>query len=148
LTAASGHGFEEINIEINSIGLHQRLFGVQAFFELFWSQPMRRVVIAHACRQGRLICSVPAMPKVKRNAVSSFCSLGESAATVFFSFSTLISRILSSRCGVRQPNLRLPDPRLLRVALAKPSNPQSPFQYFPRPAEALAKEATIFKLSA
>jgi hypothetical protein len=40
LTAAFRHTLEQINIEINFVGFHRRLFSVQAFFELFRRQPM------------------------------------------------------------------------------------------------------------
>src|SRR5206468_5194252 len=39
LRATFRHRFEQIDIQINLIGFHLRLLGVQALFELFWCQP-------------------------------------------------------------------------------------------------------------
>jgi hypothetical protein len=40
LRATLRHDFEQIDVQINLVGFHLRLFGVQALFELFRRQPM------------------------------------------------------------------------------------------------------------
>jgi len=71
LTAASRDGFQQIDVQIDLLGFHLRLFGVQALFEFFRRQPMRRIMIAHASSQGRLIRSVRTVPEVEKETQST-----------------------------------------------------------------------------
>jgi hypothetical protein len=66
LRATLRHDFEQIDVQINFVGFHLRLFGVQALFELFWRQPMRWIFVIHASLQDRLVCHIPTVPEMKK----------------------------------------------------------------------------------
>ena len=66
LRATFRHRFEQIDIQINLIGFHLRLLGVQALFELFWRQPMRWIFVIHASLQDLSVCNVPTVPEMKK----------------------------------------------------------------------------------